>query len=617
MPILMISFVFCSLVNPLFSQKIIEVSSLKILNDSADVTTVLNSYLNLTDSNAVFLIPKGIYHLYPDKAPAKYCYISNHDDGLYNIGFDLSNKKNITIDGQGSEFIFHGDMIPFNVENSSEIKLKNFSFDWHRTFHSQGEVVAVDTLKNTFDMHVDEAYPYRMEKDRLIWIADKNQSEWDKTAWMQDVQVNLFFDKKTKATVYDVKEYKLNPYYPLLHTQMSMTEIEPGLIRVYDTIAKLPEVGWIWVSKGGLRPDRTAPGIRLFGSKEILLDNINVYHAGGMGIIAERSENISLKNVKVMLPPDKPERIVSSTADATHFVNCKGTITMDSCFFENMLDDATNIHGSYLKVIKRIDAKTIGVRAPHEEQSVYRWATAGDTIAFSDNQTMELMAKHVVKSYLQINTYYAEIEFESDLNSIKVNYGIENIKWNPVFYMRNCTVQNNRARSILLSSNKKMVIENNRFLNPMMAAISIAGDMNYWFESGNVNELIIRNNYFENACTGGFNQAVITVEPIVPNPEKATTLYHKNISIDNNTFNTFDTPILDCFFTENISFTNNTITSTKSYKPLQSEKPAIDIKNCKNITIIKNNFAEKGKYQLRIDQKSSSIKVKANKGLME
>ncbi|MGC3978967.1 MAG: hypothetical protein QM751_12520 [Paludibacteraceae bacterium] len=68
-----------------------------------------------------------------------------------------------------------------------------------------------------------------------------------------------------------------------------------------------------------------------------------------MGVIAEKTGNISLNKVNICRRPGS-NRILSVTADATHFCNCKGKVTIENCLFENMLDDACNMHGTYTKV---------------------------------------------------------------------------------------------------------------------------------------------------------------------------------------------------------------------------------------------------------------------------
>ena len=80
---------------------------------------------------------KGTYHFYPDKGFEKFCYISNHGDLMVNTPFPIFNMENLTIDGQGSTFIFHGVMIPFLIDGSKNINVKNVSIDWAQSFHTQ------------------------------------------------------------------------------------------------------------------------------------------------------------------------------------------------------------------------------------------------------------------------------------------------------------------------------------------------------------------------------------------------------------------------------------------------------------------------------------------------
>lgn len=68
-------------------------------------------------SSVVLTFARSTYHFYPEHAQEEFCHISNHNDVLTTIAFSLKNKKHVVIDGQGSTFIFHGRMIPFNLEH--------------------------------------------------------------------------------------------------------------------------------------------------------------------------------------------------------------------------------------------------------------------------------------------------------------------------------------------------------------------------------------------------------------------------------------------------------------------------------------------------------------------
>ncbi|MFO7922628.1 MAG: right-handed parallel beta-helix repeat-containing protein [Bacteroidales bacterium] len=267
---------------------------------------------------------------------------------------------------------------------------------------------------------------------------------------------------------------------------------------------------------------------------------------------------------------------VAVDQDATHFVNCKGHISIKNSLFENMLDDATNIHGTYLKISRSIDPKTIGVHAVHHQQNMHRWVAPGDTILIRNNKTLEFYKELVVKEFRVINHRYAEIKFYNETDQILPDSGVENPYWNPSFTMENCTVQNNRASSILLSSNREILIENNKFIRPVMASISIAGDMNYRFEPGNVNDITIRNNHFLDGSTGNFDQAIITFDPMILHPELGEKPFHCNVVIENNLVETFDNPVLDIFSASNLSFTNNTIRRINTFEREGTDELHID-----------------------------------------
>lgn len=77
-----------------------------------------------------------------------------------------------------------------------------------------------------------------------------------------------------------------------------------------------------------------------------------------------------------------------------------------------------------------------------------------------------------------------------------------------------------------------------------MSAILIEGDAEGWFESGPVNDVLIRENTFVDcAYNGGPGNAVIAINPSnsVINANRPV---HKNIRIENNLFKSFNTPLL-------------------------------------------------------------------------
>ena len=100
-------------------------------------------------------LPKGEYHFYPTGASEREYFISNHDqDNPKLVGIPLEGLKNIILDGQGSEFIFHGRMLPISLLNSENCTLKNFSIDFDNPHIAQVEVLENDSVGGTITYKV-------------------------------------------------------------------------------------------------------------------------------------------------------------------------------------------------------------------------------------------------------------------------------------------------------------------------------------------------------------------------------------------------------------------------------------------------------------------------------
>ena len=93
---------------------------------------------------------KGTYHFYPEQAVEKYMEISNNDNGDKKLAFPLFDYSKVEIEGNGSDFIFHGGIIPFGLSGLECAHMKNFNVWWDQPFTFEGEVIANDSVQRTF-----------------------------------------------------------------------------------------------------------------------------------------------------------------------------------------------------------------------------------------------------------------------------------------------------------------------------------------------------------------------------------------------------------------------------------------------------------------------------------
>jgi len=519
---------------------------------------VIEAIRKCKDSKADKIVfEKGTYHFQPDFAPEKYVFISNNDEGLKRFVFDLSGMSNLEIDGQGSAFIFDGYVCPFLLDGSKQISIKNFSIDYKRTFHSEGKIVGA--YLDSLDIAFSAEYPYQVKYNKLMFTGDQiigKDNGGDPKRVVYPFWHLMEFDSAKHEPVQTALDY--------LNVQnMIVKELRPGVVRIFFPRLK----GTIGNTMVFNASDRMVSSFTVSDSEDLIFKNLTLFHAGGMGIIAQRSKNIEVDMVNVVAAPG---RMLSLAADATHFVYCSGKISLQNCKFESMMDDATNIHGIYVKIIQLISPTEAIVKLIHYQQFGFDFLFPGTTVEITDAQSLTPYQENKVMKAERINKEYTKVSFDQPISeNVKVGDVIAAAGQYPDVLIKNCTMQKNRARGFLIGSRGKVVIEDNYF-HTHCAAIVLEGDGRFWFEQAGVRDLTIRNNTFDN-CNYSFmlGLGVIMVGSGIEENRRADSRYNRNITIENNTFRVFNPCILNMYSVDNLTFMNNTIEKTTDYPFLE------------------------------------------------
>ena len=82
---------------------------------------------SLPEEGGVLYFAKDTYHFYEDGSETMWLDPSNNQSGEKRIVFPLSGRRNVTIDGCGSTFVFHGRTFPFAATNGTGLTLRNFT----------------------------------------------------------------------------------------------------------------------------------------------------------------------------------------------------------------------------------------------------------------------------------------------------------------------------------------------------------------------------------------------------------------------------------------------------------------------------------------------------------
>ena len=596
------------------------------------------------DESIVISFPKGEYQIYPDKAEERELYVSNTvgADTTYKdkkIGILVEDLKNITIDGNGSDFIFHGKMTTFAAIRSENVTFEEFSVDF--AVPTVVDVTVEETDGNTATVYIPECYNYKVENNSLYWYSDKSPYT-DEYYW---TGTDKFPNNYSQSI--DLKTGITTRSSELFNNKTGIEDL--GDHRVKFTYSEKPgsvNAGMCYQ----MRPTvRDTPGTFFWLSKDIKMDQLDIKFLHGFGMVGQTSENISLHDVDFKAP-ENTGRTTAGYADFVQMSGCKGLIDIQDCYFANAHDDPINIHGTFQQVVNiSEDRREVTVRYKHNETAGFPSFAAGDEVEFTRQSNMlpvedsvrtveRVISGPTGDSSEGISLTDTVIRFTEPIpEEVTANeYVAENITYTPSVNIKGNLFRQIPTRGVLVTTRQPVVIEDNVFEGMSMAAIYISCDAQSWYESGRVEDVLIQNNTFYR-CGGN---GVIFIEPTNPTVSTDSTV-HKNIRILNNEFyqsgnRTVDAKSVDGLTIEgnkiyrfnpdaalNLTAADTELTIGQTMKlDVQAQASALNadiygFNGCKNVVIADNSYDNGLKMNVSIsNMQESDVQISEQKGIL-
>lgn len=518
------------------------------------------------DEPVTLEFPPGRYDFHAENAVLHRWFISNHDDGeAKRVSIPLCGFRDLTIEGEGAELVFHGQLLPLAISDCERITVRGLSIDFARPHHSQAEVLASSEVSVT--LGIGPEYPYEVREGRLYFLdGERSSPAWE---WS-----SMEFERDTGRIAYRTGDARFRG---------RVEELSPGRVRVHEP-AHVPAVGNVLVLRHGGRPH---PGVFLQRSADVRFKDVVVHQAEGMGFLAQRSSDVSIVGGGVHLKKGT-KRVFTTSADATHFSNCSGLIRVENALFEGMMDDAINVHGTYLQVQAIEEGGVVRAQFKHGQSIGFEFALPGENVQAVRRNTLLPYAALRVGGVRKLSDNEVLLRFTGGPPpGMQAGDGLENLDATPEVIFRKNIVRNNRARGALFSSPRRTVVEDNLFDHSSGSAILLAGDCNGWFESGACRDVLIRGNRFVNCLTSlyQFTEAVISISPEIPALDAQERPYHANVVIENNEFTVFDRPLLFARSVENLRFVNNRIILSYEFEPFHRNQERFLLQNCPEAVI--------------------------------
>lgn len=498
----------------------------------------------LAHPGAVLVFPKGRYDFWPEGARQLHVFISNHDPvDERAVALALDGARDLTVDGRGSKFVFHGVMLPIAVMGSHKVTLRNFSIDFSDQHLLNTRVENVSD--GAVHVKVLPGQNYSVRNGRLTIRAEN---------WSGLARASLEIDPATKAVALHARDnFKL----------AAATIRQDGDDDLVVTgLPAQPKVGNILLLRAVDRPD---PAIWIDQSQQVSAKDITVHAAFGMGLIAQKSEDLHLDHVNVALESNSA-RLITTNADALHFSNCKGKIIVENGLYENMLDDGINVHGSFLEIERILSPNTLLLRWGHFQTFGFEFARPGDELEFVARSTLLPYWRIRAQQVSEPNEHNVEVSFDNPVPAtLHVGDYVSNVAWQPSVVYRRNTVRRIRSRGALFSTTNGVLVEGNTFAQTSAAGVLLPGEAMRWFESTPSRNVILRHNQFRDTNQADPRQAAIVITISAPRLPSQAGYNHSNIEIIDNRFNLLGRHVLDATSVDGLQITGNRLTNARSF----------------------------------------------------
>ncbi len=560
--------------------KVIRLSDYGILPNT-DITLALYELMKKHPRDTEFLFENADYYFSPKEQMRADYRISNSDFVPFRVlGMWLQHHENCVVNGGGARLYFEGQMQPITLDRCKNITVKNFTIDWKKPLVAEGVVREVG--EKYADVYVNGVtFPHKCEESNLYF--DVGAGEWYPLIKIS----SIMFDENNNSV-----------------TRGTGDRFTPdGVVPLGDNVYRISSH-----TTEGLKPGTTLvmrhnarihAGIFSEKCEDLTVTDITVHSCGGLGCLAQFCHNLAYERI-YFLPNRAAGRLISSGRDdGFHLTSNSGHITVRECSFLGLMDDPINVHSCCVTALEAADEKNLRCRFMHKQAKGFLyWAEKGDELSFIERKSMSEIHKAKVEEYELISDEEFTVRFAHALPEkiiTMANSGdllaLDNLTHTASFSCEQNRFGSCRARGLLVSTPKKVKISENYFCSSG-SAILVAGDSNYWFESGECHDVEISHNIFTENCLSSmyqFCEGIISVCPVVPEPQLDKP-FHKNIKIFGNTFDTPATPVLYAFSVENLEFTDNTVFISPSGEKWHPGENWFRLSYCRDSDLSGNRF---------------------------
>ena len=443
---------------------------------------------------------KGEYHFFEEGAKDSFLASVGSSTGMKKVVVHLEGLKDVTIDGGGSSFVFHGNTFPFVAERCDGLKICNFT----------SRVFQLPLVEFTIAEKKDEGFlcqfakgsaPYETKNGEIFFDMDEGRTDSREREIsvhaLRYCQIQYITTPKCKCN----KDALATKFYPAAAEDRGDGQVffryynDPHPKNAGKCSFPLNEPLCLLLGCG-----RTRSVMAFADCRDVEISDVNVRSGVAMGIVAEMCENVRI--VRYNVRPDE-RRHVSLTADAVFLVDTKGRIEIADSEISWGLDDVMNIHGNYTR-LDGVDGRRATLAIQHHFYAGYFPYRVGEKVEFSRGKGpgKKMLGRAVVAEAPRHgrDATSATIVFDREIPGWWTGCDVANISHAPTVWIHDNYFHD--FLHIRLSAFADILFERNRLRNGV--GILHADLTGYWGECGPAHTFVARDNDCEDMRTPCF-----------------------------------------------------------------------------------------------------------------
>ena len=448
-------------------------------------------------------VPPGIYRITDPLARETMEHVLNGDFGqnpqrtmfnpsfAYARGIDFAGQRETVLDAQGATLLVDGFMEPVSLRDCEGITIRGLTIDHARRPYSCGSVRMTDPATGRAEILFDADTPVREGTPlRLRYLFRDPVTGRDLQAGIRE----LYVTDPARAEVILDRQVPDGTRFCTIHTY------------------------------------HFRPGILIERAKNIRLEDVTIHSQPGMGIVGNRSEDVTLTRLRVVPGPGE---MWSTNTDATHFTSMKGLLRFENCEFEGQGDDFTNVHGYYQAVVKRESDTVVYLREKTPDGThaqTLDYPDPGDLLELTSHDTLHVLDSfRVVDCVPMPDDWMCRVTLDHPLPENTDGWMLADVTRLPRLEVIGCHASSHFARSILIKT-RSARIEGNTFRGVQGPAIVAAAE-SWWYEGVCPANVVIRRNRIVNCGWAWGEAAGIVVKADADHPEGQSI---RNVVIEDN-----------------------------------------------------------------------------------